>query len=669
MDVLLIEPDYKSTYPPIGLMKISYFHKYICEDYVRFAKGKLPQEFSMKKWDRVYVTTLFTFEWEKTKEALQYALTVVKEDGHVYTGGVLATLMPDLIAKEFPTVINNTGLLNHTGTLGLPREECIDTLPLDYSMLDDVKDVCTYPAHDAYFTYTTRGCGMNCTFCAVKTLEPKYEPYLSITDNIKRINAEFGPKRDLLLMDNNVLRSPNFNQIVDEIKSLGFQKGATYISPVTGNVIQRHVDFNQGLDAFLLTREKAQRLGELAIKPARIAFDHIEDKDVYIRAITYCAESGIDYMSNYLLYNGVDFTGKGHQYHADTPQDLYERMRITMELGEGLTEKLGRKISIFSFPMRYIPLDNLHRGFIGTNWNAKYLRALQCMLVPTQGKGVSGRSFFEADFGKDVNEFMEALAMPERLLNKRGFFEERKKESEEERSTRYQTWSENHALIESWRSMFNKVDKDAFIEIIAANRFDEQKINEISDDTMKKLYFMYFSVPGMIRVLSVADEHSVSVLSAFVLEEQPALYRRMVEYSAQPLTRAGQLRALAHAFGTQYVKDFIATVDIFSANNARLFVHMDKAIDSLHTQFSFQWLNFIPLMDSVGTFSDADKRELRDAANALNGGKLRKILLNNLDAFKKKLVEKNCDQPGSEQVIASIEDTLQGVYEQLSLFE
>ena len=31
-------------------------------------------------------------------------------------------------------------------------------------------------------------------------------------------------------------------------------------------------------------------------------------------------------------------------------------------------------------------------------WNGKYLRAVQRMLIPTQGKGVGSRSFFEADF-------------------------------------------------------------------------------------------------------------------------------------------------------------------------------------------------------------------------------------------------------------------------------
>ena len=133
-DVLLIEPNYKNKYPPLGLMKIAYFHKYFHNDFVRFAKGKLPKEFDEKKWDRVYVTTLFTFEWEETKKSIEYALSVVKDQSQVYIGGIMATLMPEIFAKYFPTVKNNTGLLDKVGTLGLEHEECVDRLPRDYSI-------------------------------------------------------------------------------------------------------------------------------------------------------------------------------------------------------------------------------------------------------------------------------------------------------------------------------------------------------------------------------------------------------------------------------------------------------------------------------------------------------------------------------------------------------
>ena len=59
-----------------------------------------------------------------------------------------------------------------------------------------------------------------------------------------------------------------------------------------------------------LTEEKVKKLSELAIRPARIAFDHIEDKETYIKAVKRCAKYGINYMSNYVLYNGEEFIAK-----------------------------------------------------------------------------------------------------------------------------------------------------------------------------------------------------------------------------------------------------------------------------------------------------------------------------------------------------------------------
>ena len=375
-NILLIEPNYKCKQPPLGLMKISYFHKYILHDYVRFTKGKLPDELSGTKWDRVYVTSLFTFEWKATIEAIEYAKTLVDSTEQIVVGGIAATMLPDQIYEE-TGIYPVCGLLNEAGKLGLPGDECIDSITPDYSILDDVDYV--YPFNDAYFLSATKGCGNKCGFCAVQTLEPKFIPYIDIKDRIKSIDECFGTKKDLILMDNNVLRSPRFNDIIDDIIAAGFGKGATYKNPRTGKTVQRYVDFNQGLDALFLTEEKAKRLGEIALRPARVAFDHIEDKDIYERALRLCAKNGITELSNYVLYNSEDFGGKGKKYHADTPADLYNRMKFTLDLLDELNEEYGKeqRIAAFSFPMRYIPLSAHERGYVGSQWNAKFLRGVQ----------------------------------------------------------------------------------------------------------------------------------------------------------------------------------------------------------------------------------------------------------------------------------------------------
>lgn len=669
-DILLLEASYKNKYPPIGLMKIAYFHRYICKDYVRFSKGPLPQEFSGKKWDRVYVTTLFTFEWPKTKEIIEYAYSVVKDKNEVYTGGILATLMPELIQEHFPLIHNNTGLLNKKGTLGLDREEEVDTLPLDYGILDDVDYV--YPAHDAYFTYMTRGCGMRCQFCAVQTLEPTYIPYLSIRENMNRINTEFGPKKDLLLMDNNVLISPCFDKIIDEIKDLGFAKGATYINPKTGKTVNRYVDFNQGLDAKLLTPYKAKRLGELAIYPARIAFDHIEDKEPYVKAITLCAENGITHMSNYLLYNGDDFSGKGSQYHADTPEDLYERMRISLDLCEELTEKTGNKITIFSFPMRYIPLSDLKRGYVGANWNIKYLRAVQRMMIPTQGKGVASKSFFEADFGTTAEEFVEFLAMPEDLLGMRGHFVEKKNESDIDRSNRKSKWEENQSLVKGWLDLYRQLgdEKESFIELIGDNVYTYEKFCKIGSWTQKCLFAHYFTVSGLLLALNEELNNGGNQLQ-LVLEEYPILKRRMIKHLSEVRVNANQLVPLLQKEKQEFVKAILCNMDdVFSPETIAIVTNLEKAQAKINKKiFNFSLIKYIQMFVDVRAIDFDDVNIAREAIRNLDEQLLKGLLEDNMGQFKEYLIKSTTKETAAELLLEEIENSISKLYEQLSLFD
>lgn len=672
-DILLLEPGYANKYPPIGLMKISYFHKYIHHDYVRFAKGKLPDALSEKKWDRVYVTTLFTFEWQKTKEAIEYALSVVKDPTQVYTGGILATLMPDLIAKNFPTVKNNPGLLDKKGTLGLEYEECIDRLTLDYGMLDDIADEYIYPAHDAYFTYMTRGCGMKCEFCAVQTLEPEYYPYISITEAIKRVDEQFGPKKDLLLMDNNVLRSPKFDEIIDEIKALGFAKGATYINPKSGKRVQRFVDFNQGLDAFLLTPHKAKRLGELAIRPARIAFDHIEDAEAYKKAIRLCAENGITHMSNYLLYNGVDFTGKGHKYHADTPEDLYERMHISMDLQEELIKSTGHQVTIFSFPMRYIPLEDLKRGFVGTHWNPKYLRALQRMLIPTQGKGVSSRSFFEADFGKTPKEFVRALAMPENHLGWRGDFIPRRNETPGEIKARKAVWDENQLYLKEWNRLFDMLgdSRESFISAIGDNNTTVNRFMSLTDLTQKKLFIHYFTTSTMLKAFSMESEDDRKIYVDYITNEFPIMYQRLVRYIANGRIPYSSLQGVYQVMGKRVVADILGALD-YETDELPFVIHNLSKVQTIMKRdlFDFELVKCLFIYCRYGILTRREKNKIISSIKNLDERTTRELLLKHFESFKKAVIKNAVNgEVGAAYIIEELNKQLTNVYKQLSIFD
>jgi hypothetical protein len=67
--------------------------------------------------------------------------------------------------------------------------------------------------------------------------------------------------------------------------------------------VQRRVDFNQGVDARILCRDKVflRELSTICLKPLRIAFDHLGLKKPYERSIRYAQEFGLKELSNYML--------------------------------------------------------------------------------------------------------------------------------------------------------------------------------------------------------------------------------------------------------------------------------------------------------------------------------------------------------------------------------
>lgn len=419
-NILLVEPGYKNKYPPLGLMKIAQYHGPRGKnDKVIFIKGNDPKAYSVA-WDRVYITTLFSFEWEKTAETINFILDAVGGDTtKVFVGGISASLMPEAYRKEpgwFGLRVI-TGLLNTppAQSLGLSKElgdfyaDDTNGIPIedhipDYDILNQISY--KYPVHDAYFAYASRGCIRKCSFCGVPKLEGGLYDTPSLSFIVKGIEQLYGPKKDLILMDNNVVASPRFKEIMNEIRELGFAAGAKLKRGKTS--VKRRVDFNQGVDARILAKDPMflRELASACIDPLRIAFDHWGLREPYEQSIRFAHKHGLTQLSNYMLYN----------FH-DTPEDLYLRLELNIKLNE----ELG--IRIFSFPMRFQPTDKKERTHIGEKWTKYQLRSFQIILQATHGVVSGAPKFFKHAFGANKNEFLNLLLLPHAFIFHREWYD------------------------------------------------------------------------------------------------------------------------------------------------------------------------------------------------------------------------------------------------------
>jgi hypothetical protein len=419
-NILLIEPGYRNKYPPLGLMKLAQYHGPRGKrDNVRFVKGEDPSVFSTA-WDRIYVTTLFSFEFQRIARSIDYALQVANgRADQVFVGGIAASLMHERFVAEprWRGIRFIRGLLTAAPAVSLQLDDFseelysddrtgapIEDLIPDYSILEQVPY--RYAVHDAYFAYASRGCIRKCSFCGVPKLEGDQRDTSSLTAVVRGIDALYGEKKDLILMDNNVVASPRFRELIAEIRDLGFVPGSKIKK---GRVpVLRRVDFNQGVDARILAKSAMylRELSSICIQPLRIAFDHLGLRRPYEQAIRFAHEFGISELSNYMLYN----------FH-DTPADLFERMRLNV----CLNEELG--IRIWSFPMRYQPTNLPDRSHIGEHWTRYQLRSLQLILQATHGVVSGAPEFFKRAFGDTADDFHGLLLRPHHQIFNRDWYE------------------------------------------------------------------------------------------------------------------------------------------------------------------------------------------------------------------------------------------------------
>ena len=315
--VLLVEPDYYTQFPPLGLLKLSTYYR---------KKGATTElvhgtEDSIKKEPQlIYITSLFTWSWEPVWRAVRHYSDLFP-NADLWLGGLYASLMPE-----------------HASMSGVHPDRIYKGIfPEAENLMPDYELVPEWNTKEkASILFSSRGCIRTCGFCAVPQLEGK------ITESVRSLEDLIYPEHNkVILFDNNFLASPKWQTILDDIIRLDLR-----------------VDFNQGLDARLIKPQVAKRLAEVKIdKVIRLSYDSSRSGEDVKQAIQYLKDEGI-HGKSILVYTLFNFT--------DDPQDFLERMKNVLRWGSAC------------YPMRYEPLRTLYKNqYVSKNWKAIELEAIQ----------------------------------------------------------------------------------------------------------------------------------------------------------------------------------------------------------------------------------------------------------------------------------------------------
>ena len=323
MNILLVEPDYYTRYPPLGLMKLASYHR-SRGNHVKLVRGT-NNDVGFNP-DIIEITSLFTYAWNPVHKAIKFYHKLYP-NSRIGVGGIYASLMPDHIKSSYPFVNVHVGL--H------------DAAERYVPAYDILKDVEKWENWNSSILFTSRGCIRKCPFCAVPQIEGEFRSTLQDIDN--HIHPDH---KSVIFWDNNFFASPDWKHIVENLQHLGLK-----------------VDFNQGLDARLIDEEKAGMLADLKMPSIRMAYDFIGEKKAISNAVNLLAESGIR-KRKILFYNLYNFYDPDRSW-GDSPDTFLTRVKDVLDLG------------CVSYPMRFEPLTSLKKNeYVSPLWTNEKLEMI-----------------------------------------------------------------------------------------------------------------------------------------------------------------------------------------------------------------------------------------------------------------------------------------------------
>lgn len=246
MRIGLIDCD-KTKFPNLALMKLSAWHK-SHGDIVEWY-----QPFS-ERYDKVYIAKVFS-----------------------------TTPDYDLCINADEVVRGGTG---YDIRLVDGREVFTPSPCLSYEVEHIYPDYDLYGIADTAYGFLTRGCPRGCDFCIVATKEGKKS--IKVAD----LSEFWRGQKNIILCDPNILACKDWRNLLQQVADS-----------------KANIDFNQGLDIRLMTKEKAELLNQCKLREIHFAWDRYQDKEVILRNLAMYAEYGKfkPQSHNAIVYTIVNF--------------------------------------------------------------------------------------------------------------------------------------------------------------------------------------------------------------------------------------------------------------------------------------------------------------------------------------------------------------------------
>lgn len=253
------------NFPSLPLMKLSAYHK------ARGDTVDLVNHF--EHYDKVYASKVFSFTPDIEESGIVYA-------DEIQRGGTGYCI----------TVVDGKEVFDKSKDK--PLLEYIEHIYPDYAL---------YPEYDYAVGFLTRGCPRSCGFCVVSKKEGRCSRKVADLDEFYR-----GEQKEIKLLDPNILACIEHENLLQQLSNSG-----------------AWVDFTQGLDIRLVTRDNISLLNRIKTKMIHFAWDNPK-QDLTKQFELFAENSKIkDYRkkSVYILTN-FDSTIEEDLYRIYTLRDL-----------------------------------------------------------------------------------------------------------------------------------------------------------------------------------------------------------------------------------------------------------------------------------------------------------------------------------------------------------